>query len=65
MNQETREKFAVDIEDNTTPMYRAPEFLDLYSGFIIGTKVDIFALGVMMFMLAFKKPPFESKLAAI
>lgn len=47
-----------DIEKHTTPFYRAPEQLDLYSGFEIGLKVDIFALGVAVFMLCFRKPPF-------
>ncbi len=59
----------IDIEENiektTTPLYRSPEQLDLYSGFEIGTKVDIFALGVLAFMMCFQKPPFESRLSAI
>ena len=58
-----------DIEDfidkTTTPLYRSPEQLDLYSGFEIGPKVDIFALGVLIFILCFKKQPFESRLSAI
>ena len=53
------------IEKTTTPLYRSPEQLDLYSGFEIGTKVDIFALGVLAFIMCFKKPPFESRLSAI
>ena len=45
-------------EKTTTPLYRSPEQLDLYSGYEIGTKVDVFAVGVLMFMLCFKKQPF-------
>lgn len=46
------------IEKTTTPLYRSPEQLDLYSGYEIGTKVDIFALGVLSFIMSFQKPPF-------
>jgi serine/threonine protein kinase len=31
----------------------------------IGVKVDIFALGVLAFIMCFQKPPFESRLSAI
>lgn len=54
-----------DIEKHTTPFYRSPEQLDLYSNFEIGPKVDIFALGCLIFMLCFKKQPFEMRLSAI
>ena len=47
-----------DIEKTTTPIYRSPEQLDLYSGFPIGPKVDVFALGVLGFIMCFKKQPF-------
>jgi hypothetical protein len=46
-------------------MYRSPEQLDLYSGYEIGPKVDIFALGCAVFMLCFRKQPFESRLSSI
>jgi cyclin G-associated kinase len=46
------------IEKTTTPLYRSPEQLDLYSGYEIGPKVDIFALGVLAFIMSFQKPPF-------
>ena len=54
-----------DIEANTTPYYRSPEQLDFYSNFPINEKVDIFALGVLLFMICYQKPPFESRMAAI
>ena len=34
-----------DIAKQTTPMYRAPEMLDLYSNYKIDSQVDIWALG--------------------
>lgn len=37
----------------------------MYKDSSLGEKVDIFALGVVAYILAYKKPPFESKLAAI
>lgn len=43
----------------TTPMYRCPEQLDLWTNFPIGTKCDTWALGCMLFYLCFQKHPFE------
>jgi cyclin G-associated kinase len=48
-----------DISKQTTPMYRAPEMLDLYSNFRIDSQVDIWALGCCLFVLCFNKHPFE------
>lgn len=44
---------------NTTPMYRTPEIIDLYSNFPIGEKQDIWALGCILYLLCFKQHPFE------
>lgn len=41
------------MEENTTPFYRAPEYIELYAGFPINESVDMFALGVLMFMFCF------------
>ena len=48
-------------------MYRAPEQLDLFSGFPITEKVDVWALACVMYTLMFFKPPFNQgeKLASI
>lgn len=43
----------------TTPMYRSPEQLDLWSNHAIGPKCDIWALGCTLFYLCFQKHPFE------
>ncbi|XP_067616641.1 cyclin-G-associated kinase isoform X2 [Eurosta solidaginis] len=40
-------------------MYRAPEILDTWSNYEIGTKVDIWALGCILYALCFQKHPFE------
>jgi serine/threonine protein kinase len=43
----------------TTPIYRAPEQLDLIQGYQLTEKVDVWALGIVMFTLMFHRPPFE------
>jgi serine/threonine protein kinase len=48
-----RDAIQEDIEENTTPMYRAPEQIDLYSKLPITNKVDIFAAGVLLFLFCF------------
>ncbi|XP_030092888.1 cyclin-G-associated kinase isoform X2 [Serinus canaria] len=47
------------ITRNTTPMYRTPEMIDLYSNFPIGEKQDIWALGCVLYLLCFRQHPFE------
>jgi len=39
--------------------YRAPEMLDLYRGQTINTKVDIWALGVLLFKICYFQDAFE------
>ncbi|XP_012944616.1 cyclin-G-associated kinase [Aplysia californica] len=48
-----------EITKNTTPMYRAPEMLDLYQNFPINEACDIWALGCLLFKLCFYDHPFE------
>ncbi|XP_076403210.1 cyclin-G-associated kinase isoform X10 [Peromyscus maniculatus bairdii] len=48
-----------EITRNTTPMYRTPEIVDLYSNFPIGEKQDIWALGCILYLLCFRQHPFE------
>ncbi|XP_073540946.1 cyclin-G-associated kinase isoform X2 [Phyllobates terribilis] len=48
-----------EVIRNTTPMYRTPEIIDLYSNFPIGEKQDIWALGCILYLLCFKQHPFE------
>uniref|UniRef100_A0A0N5A9W4 non-specific serine/threonine protein kinase n=1 Tax=Syphacia muris TaxID=451379 RepID=A0A0N5A9W4_9BILA len=56
------------IEDEilryTTLSYRAPEMIDIYAGRPIGTKCDIWAMGVLLYKLCYFTLPFgESSLA--
>lgn len=41
-----------------TPIYRAPEQLDMYKDRVINQKVDVWALGCIMFTLMYHRPPF-------
>ncbi|GFS55972.1 AP2-associated protein kinase 1 [Trichonephila inaurata madagascariensis] len=53
-----------EIKKYTTLSYRAPEMIDLYCGKSITTKVDIWALGCLLYKLCFFSLPFgESALA--
>ncbi|XP_051144748.1 uncharacterized protein LOC127260826 [Andrographis paniculata] len=53
-----------NIRKHTTPAYRAPEMWDLFRRELINEKVDIWALGCLLFRLCYLKPAFdgESKL---
>uniref|UniRef100_A0A0R3RS94 Protein kinase domain-containing protein n=1 Tax=Elaeophora elaphi TaxID=1147741 RepID=A0A0R3RS94_9BILA len=44
---------------HTTPMYRAPESLDMYSNFPVGPAQDVWALGCVLYYLCYRKHPFE------
>uniref|UniRef100_A0A671WPK1 Cyclin-G-associated kinase n=1 Tax=Sparus aurata TaxID=8175 RepID=A0A671WPK1_SPAAU len=48
-----------EITRNTTPAYRTPEMIDLYSNFPINEKQDIWAIGCILYLLCFKQHPFE------
>lgn len=48
-----------DIEKNTTLAFRAPEQVDLHSGKLISERVDIWALGTLLYQLMFRKTPFN------
>lgn len=53
-----------NIRKHTTPAYRAPEMWDLYRREVINEKVDIWALGCLLFRICYFKSAFdgESKL---
>jgi serine/threonine protein kinase len=62
LSQLTREelmRFGDSVERYTTLMYRPPEMADLYKGFKVSTKVDIWMLGCILFTLINNKHPFQ------
>ena len=48
-----------ELAKQTTPMYRAPEMLDLYNNYKIDTHIDMWALGCVLYVLCYNKHPFE------
>ena len=52
-----RDKFDI-FERNTTFMYRPPEMVDEYGSFPVNEKVDIWALGCILYAILFKQQPF-------
>ncbi|XP_058245274.1 AP2-associated protein kinase 1 isoform X4 [Hemibagrus wyckioides] len=54
-----------EIKKYTTLSYRAPEMVNLYSGKIISTKADIWALGCLLYKLCFFTLPFGESQVAI
>ena len=53
-----RDKFDI-YERNTTFMYRPPEMVDEYGEFPVNEKVDIWALGCILYAILFKQQPFQ------
>ena len=47
------------ITKYSTAMYRAPEMADLYAKTLINEKVDTWALGCLLYVLAFLEHPFQ------
>ena len=54
-----------DFERNTTPSFRAPELVDVFSSRHIDNKIDTWALGVMILRLLTGKNPFEESQSKI
>ncbi|EPY42072.1 AP2-associated kinase [Angomonas deanei] len=67
-NPKTSSEIAVtesELESLMTLLYRAPETLDLWSKKKIGCKVDVWSLGVLIYVLVFLEMPFEASAADI
>lgn len=47
------------IAEKTTPMYRSPEMLDLWSNYPIDEHSDMWALGCLLYALNFGQHPFQ------
>lgn len=54
-----------DINRNTTLLYRAPEMVDLYRKQLINEKVDVWALGCMLYKMMYYADPFDGKLGIL
>ena len=59
LGREELMRFGDSVERYTTLMYRPPEMADLYKGFQVSTKVDIWMLGCILFTLINNKHPFQ------
>lgn len=59
-DQQEFQALSHDILYQTTPQYRAPEMIDLYRGFPIDEKSDIWALGCFLYKLCYYTTPFEA-----
>ncbi|KAF3937067.1 hypothetical protein ABW19_dt0202957 [Dactylella cylindrospora] len=50
-----------DIQKHTTLQYRSPEMIDVFRGYPIDEKSDIWALGVLLYKLCYYTTPFEDQ----
>eukprot|EP00871_Galdieria_phlegrea_P005616 jgi/Galph1/6055/GphlegSOOS_G4660.1 len=48
------------LQKQSTYLYRAPEMVDLYGNKELTEKVDIWALGCILYILCYKRHPFET-----
>lgn len=49
----------MQIQKYSTQMYRAPEMVDLYTKQLINEKVDIWALGCILYSMVYLLHPFQ------
>eukprot|EP01133_Synstelium_polycarpum_P001463 gene1463-1699_t len=58
-NKQDIQRAEEDIAKYTTPQYRSPEQVDLYRSNVVNEKVDIWALGCLLYKLLYYTTPFE------
>eukprot|EP00049_Salpingoeca_infusionum_P010273 m.174519 g.174519 ORF g.174519 m.174519 type:complete len:257 (-) comp14592_c0_seq6:77-847(-) len=58
MNYQQKMQTAEQLDSVSTPQYRSPEMVDLFSEQPINEKLDIWALGVILYLMCFKTLPF-------
>lgn len=51
-------KYEEQFEKYTTLMYRPPEMCDLYQGYTVDEKVDVWMLGCVLYTICFYVHPF-------
>jgi len=59
------EEINYDITNFTTPCYRCPEMLQIFSYRVINTKADIWTIGCMLYLMCFYKTPFNENVNSI
>ena len=59
MNELNRAILEQEIARTTSPNYRSPEQINLYSNCTLTPKVDVWALGCILYTLLFRKFPFD------
>lgn len=59
VDQKTKNEHFSNFEKNSTLIYRPPEMCDIYSNYVINEKVDIWALGCILYSVLFKIHPFQ------
>lgn len=60
MSEEDIGRLQAEITFVTQPTHRAPEQLDLHSGYPINEKVDVWALAIVLYNMMYFKMPFSS-----
>ena len=58
LNAQAQEEIMTEILGSTVPQVRAPEQINVKMGFPIGTAVDVWGLGCLLYVLLFDEAPF-------
>ncbi|EGC35791.1 hypothetical protein DICPUDRAFT_78515 [Dictyostelium purpureum] len=58
-NRKEALSFQDEVEQNTTPFYKAPELFDIASDCVIDERIDVWSLGCLLYTAAYNRSPFE------